>query len=613
MEDLGALPGAPDGYTSSDSKSTLHHWFALARVACRPVHRGRVHYPAMLRHLRAAPEGIPDSPTASPPGRFAAPRHHPLPHRVMSAIIPRTATCRRLDDEETRMDPTAADLPRYGLYIDGCWTEAADGGLMDVNEPARGAPMAQVAAATPADVDRAVAAARAAFDNGPWPHTAPHERARILHAIADLIAQHADEFAELDARNLGAPLRKIMFVDLPGVQDHFHTFAELARRSPYEPAPWTDMPGVSWNFIWREPIGVCGQIVPWNFPLLFAAWKLAPALATGNCVVFKPAPETPLSALRLAGLIHESGLLPRGVLNIITGPGAEIGEALVAHPQVDKISFTGSTRTGRRVMELAAGTVKRLALELGGKSPALILPDADLALATDGVLFGVYMNAGQACEAGTRCFVPERLHDELVDRLVRRAAALRLGDPLDLQTDIGPLVSEKQRRIVEEYIAVGKAEGARLALGGERPEVPGFERAPFVAPTIFTDARNDMRIAQEEIFGPVLTVIPYRDVSEAIQLANRSAYGLAAAVWSGDLQQAIEVARRIRCGTVWINDHHLILPHTSFTGVKQSGFGNEHGLPGYLEYTVPKHIHVDLMRRRDGRLWWDAVLPPAEG
>jgi aldehyde dehydrogenase (NAD+) len=504
------------------------------------------------------------------------------------------------------------DLPHYTLYIDGQWASAADGEIVPVYEPALGEPLAYIASGGAIDVDRAVGAARAAFDKGPWPHTPPHERARILHAIADALEERSAEFAEIESRNLGAPLRKTMFIDIPWAIEHFHAFAELARRSPYEPLPWIDIPAVSWNFVWREPIGVCGQIIPWNYPLLMAAWKIAPALAAGNTIVLKPASYTPLTALMLAETIHATGLLPRGVLNLVTGPGAAVGEAIARHPGVDKIAFTGSTAVGRRIMEQASATVKRVTLELGGKSPSLVLPDADLDLATDGVLFGVFFNGGQSCEAGTRCLVPAHLHDELIERLVRRAGGLRLGNPLDLETDIGPLVAEAQRRTVEEYIASGRREGAQLVLGGGRPQVAGFERAPFVEPTIFAHVSNNLRLAQEEIFGPVLAVIPYTSVTEAIEQANANAYGLGAAVWSRDIQGAVEVAKRIRSGTVWINDYHLINPLAPFGGYKQSGIGREHGLYGLHEYTEAKHIHVDLMQKREGRIWWDALLPPVE-
>jgi aldehyde dehydrogenase (NAD+) len=503
----------------------------------------------------------------------------------------------------------SGDLPRHGLYIGGRWTDAEGGSVTTVNEPAHGRPMALMARGSAADVDRAVQAAREAFDRGPWPHTPGRERARILAAIADLLEAHTAEFAEVESRNLGAPLRKTTFVDVPWAVEHLRVFAELASASPYEPLPWMDVPSVSWNFVWREPVGVCGLITPWNYPLLMAIWKLAPALAAGNTVVLKPASYTPLTALMLARLIDDSGLLPRGVLNIVTGSGAEAGEALARHPGVDKVSFTGSTETGKQIMRIASETIKRVTLELGGKSPSLVMPDADLELATDGVLFGVFFNGGQSCEAGTRCLVPERLHDEFLERLVERARSLRLGDPLDLETDQGPLVSEGQCRSVEEYIALGRAEGALLATGGRRVTLPGFERAPFVEPTIFARVANDTRLAQEEIFGPVLAVIPYRDVSEAIQLANASRYGLGAAVWSRDIQGAIEVAKRIRSGTVWINDHHIIQPRAPFGGYKQSGIGREHGLHGLLAYTETKHIHVDLMQKRAGRLHWDVLLP----
>jgi aldehyde dehydrogenase (NAD+) len=503
------------------------------------------------------------------------------------------------------------DLPRHGLYIDGQWTDAG-GASMLVNEPALGKPMAAIARGSAADIERAVVAARIAFDKGPWPHTPPHERARILHAIADAMEQRSAEFAEIESRNLGVPIRKAMFVDVPWAIEHLRVFAELARRPPYEPLPWIDVPSVSWNFVWREPIGVCGQIVPWNYPLLMAVWKIAPALATGNTVILKPASYTPLTALMLVETIHATGLLPHGVLNLVTGAGAEVGEALARHPGVDKVAFTGSTAVGRRIMELGSATVKRVTLELGGKSPSLVLPDADLALAVDGVLFGVFFNGGQSCEAGTRCFIPAQLHDEFLERLVQRAKSLRVGDPLDMETDIGPLVSEAQCLAVEEYIAIGRHEGAQLACGGERASVSGFERGPFLQPTIFARVSNRMRLAQEEIFGPVLAVIPYASVTEAIEQANASAYGLGASVWSRDLQVAIEVAKRIRSGTVWINDHHLINPLAPFGGYKQSGVGREHGLQGLLEYTEAKHIHVDLMQKREGRLWWDTLLPPVE-
>jgi aldehyde dehydrogenase (NAD+) len=297
------------------------------------------------------------------------------------------------------------------------------------------------------------------------------------------------------------------------------------------------------------------------------------------------------------------------VLNLVQGEGEPTGEALVGHPLVDKIAFTGSTAVGKRVSMLAAQSLKRVTLELGGKSPSILLPDADLDLAVDGVLFGAFLHAGQYCESGTRCFVPAPLHDELVDRLASRIASIRLGDPLDLETDLGPLISHAQRERVEAYIRLGREEGAQLVCGGGRPEGASFARGPYVEPTLFARVRNEMRIAQEEIFGPVLAVIPYRDVTEAIELANASSYGLGGAVWSRDIQAAIEVAKRLRTGTVWINDHHLLNAVAPFGGYKQSGSGRELGVAGLHAYTEEKHIHVDLIQKRQGRLWWDALLP----
>ncbi|HMO59741.1 MAG TPA: aldehyde dehydrogenase family protein [Roseiflexaceae bacterium] len=502
-------------------------------------------------------------------------------------------------------------LPSYQLYIDGQWVDATSNAWFTITEAARNSPLAMVARAGRADVDRAVAAARAAFDTGPWPHMPGHERSRILSAIADLIEARTAEFAEAESRNLGAPLRKTSFIDIPFAIEHLRTFAEFARTHPYEALPWTDLPSVSWNFVWREPIGVCAQIIPWNYPLLMAVWKIAPALATGNTIILKPSSYTPLTALMLMHAIHDAQLLPRGVLNLLSGPGSDIGVALAQHPAVDKVAFTGSTAVGRDIMRHASATIKHVTLELGGKSPSLIMPDADLDLAVDGVLFGVFFNGGQSCEAGTRCFVPQSLHDTFVEKLIARTRMLTLGDPLDFATDLGPLVSPVQGRIVEEYIALGLAEGATLATGGRRLDLPGHTGASFIEPTILTNVHNSMRIAQEEIFGPVLAVIPYTTVTEAIELANTTIYGLGAAIWSRDIQGAIEVARRIRAGTIWINDHHLIHPHAPFGGYKQSGIGREHGLQGMLAYTEAKHIHVDLHQRRSGRLWWDVLLPEA--
>ena len=504
-----------------------------------------------------------------------------------------------------------ADLPSHGLFINGTWCEAEDGRSFTVREPATSTPLARVASASQRDIDRAVAAAREAFDRGPWPHTPPFERARILHAIAKLIEERAPELAEIESRDGGVPLRATTFNDIPLGLHMMHVFGELARRSPYEPLPWNDFPTLSWNFVWRNPYGVCAQIIPWNYAFCMTIWKLAPALATGNTVVFKPSSLAPLSAIALVKLIDESGLLPRGVVNLVTGPGAEVGEYLVGHPQVDKVAFTGSTEVGRKIMSIAAPHIKKVTLELGGKSPSLLLPDADLDKAIDGVLFGMFYHAGQLCEAGSRCLVHRSIYAEVVERMVERTRQLRIGDPLDLATDMGPLINWQQRETVERYIAIGREEGGTLVIGGGRPVGELYDRGPFIEPTIFTDVHPHSRIAQEEIFGPVLAVTPYDELGEAITIANSTRYGLAASVWSQDLQQAIGVARQIRAGTVGINEHHVLNPYAPFGGFKESGVGREMGVAGMLEYTEPTHIHVDFQQKRDGKLWWDALLPPS--
>jgi aldehyde dehydrogenase (NAD+) len=376
--------------------------------------------------------------------------------------------------------------------------------------------------------------------------------------------------------------------------------------------PQITFPTLSYNFVRREPIGVCGQIIPWNFPFLMAVWKIAPALAAGNCVVIKPASYTPLSALKMMEIIHDTGLLPPGVLNMITGPGGVVGPELCTSPLVDKIAFTGSTEVGRQVMIQAASTIKKVTLELGGKSPNIILDDADLDIAIDGSLWATFMHNGQACESGTRLFVPDRIYDTFMDRLLARAGKIKVGLPGDGATDLGPLISAGQLRTVENYIQIGLDEGATPALLGHRPTEPELANGHFLTPTLFTDVRNDMRIAQEEIFGPVLAVIKYDSLEDAIKQANDTIYGLAAGVWSANLERAVSVANKLRAGTVWINDYHLINAEAPFGGYKQSGIGRELGTWGLNAYTEVKHIHADLSRTRKARFWYDILVPTIE-
>lgn len=500
-------------------------------------------------------------------------------------------------------------LPSYGLYINGTWSPASDAAVETLHNPANGEPIACVARATLADVDRAIAAARHSFDIGSWAGTRSSERAKVLEAIAAVLEEHTDELAELETLNGGTTLRKSSWLDIPVGIEHLRYFAELARKHPMEALSYIDFPSPSSNTQWREPIGVCGQIIPWNYPFLMAIWKIGPALAAGNSVVLKPASLTPLTALRMTQLIAEHNLLPPGVLNVVTGAGSVVGERLVEHPDVDKIAFTGSTDVGRHIAAVAGRSLKRVTLELGGKSPVVVLPDANLDIAVDGAIWAAFMHSGQSCEAGTRLLLPDSLHDEFVERMVERVEQLVLGDPLDLTSDLGPLISETQRRSVENYIRIGLEEGATLRCGGTRPDDPALANGFYLLPTIFTDVSNDMRIAREEIFGPVLCVLRYSTVGEAIRIANDTPYGLAASVWSADLQEAHEVAQMIRAGTVWINDHHLINARAPFGGYKASGIGRELGPQALEPYSEVKHIHIDLTQDRARRIWVDIVAP----
>lgn len=504
------------------------------------------------------------------------------------------------------------DLPTYGLYINGEWRPGRAGQLEPITNPATGEVLAHVTRGDAMDARDAIQAARTAFDNCSWPCLAPGERMRILHAIVDALEEHQDELVEAEMSNSGCTWRKATFIDMPVSLIHFRHFAKLADFDPLEPVPQITWPALSYNYVRREPIGVCGQIIPWNFPLLMAVWKIAPALAAGNTVILKPASYTPLSAIKLVDIIHETGLLPPGVLNLVTGPGAIVGPELCTNPMVDKVAFTGSTEAGREVMRQAAGTVKKVTLELGGKSPNLILDDAELDLAVDGSLWAMFMHSGQACESGTRLFVPGSLYDEFMERLIYRASCLRVGLPSDPDTDLGPVISATQLRQVEKYIQIGLDEGATPALLGARPRDPALANGHFITPTILTGVRNDMRIAQEEIFGPVLAVIRYDSLEDAIRQANDTIYGLAAGVWSRDEERALSVANSLRAGTVWINDYHIISAEAPFGGFKQSGVGRELGLWGLHEYTELKHIHVSLARTRESKFWLSIVAPRLE-
>ena len=385
-------------------------------------------------------------------------------------------------------------------------------------------------------------------------------------------------------------------------------FSKMALADPLEPLEGVSRAGFSQNFLLREPVGVVSAITPWNFPLKMAIWKLGPALAAGNTIVLKPSELTPASAMELARIFHDAGF-PAGVVNVLPGFGPEVGEALVSNPMVDKVTFTGSTAVGRRVMSLASATLKKCTLECGGKSANIVLDDADLSIAIDGALYAIFYHQGQCCEAGTRLFLPKSLHDEFVGKMTEKARAMKLGDPKAMTTDIGPVISARQRDAILRYIKGGKEQGASVVLGGGAPSDPALSKGFFVEPTIFTGVKNEMTIAQEEIFGPVLSVIAYTDVADAIRQANESIYGLGGGVWSRDKEKAMQVARALRTGTVWINEWHLLNEKAPFGGYKQSGVGREFGVEGLREYTETKHVHLDEAASREKRPWYDTVIP----
>jgi aldehyde dehydrogenase (NAD+) len=495
----------------------------------------------------------------------------------------------------------------YKLLIGSEHTDAASGKTFDTIDPSTGERFATVAAGGAEDAGRAVGAARKAFDEGPWPRMKGRERAQYLTKVADLVKGSAGDLAALESRDAGHTIRVSKNADISMVISTFRVFADLAAREQDE-EPLPRNPG-SMNYLRREPLGVCAGITPWNFPIQMAAWKIAPAIAAGNAVVIKPASFAPLTTLEIGRLCLEAGI-PEGVVNVITGPGAAAGEALVSSPDVDKVAFTGSTEVGRRIMQLASSNIKKCTLELGGKSASIVLDDVDVDYAVDGALWSVFFHSGQVCSAGTRLLVQRSIHDEFLAELVKRADGFRVGPASDMASDMGPLISRTQLETVERYVSLGREEGADLAIGGERAIVEGHDGGFYYRPTIFGNARNEMRIAQEEIFGPVLVVIPFDDEDEAVRLANQSIYGLAGAVWSGDNARGVKVAERMRTGTVWINDHHMINPRFPFGGYKQSGLGREHGELGFNEYREVKHIHVDLGgQARKRHPWWDLTVP----
>jgi len=502
----------------------------------------------------------------------------------MSAVIKESPTSNRVAQFLT--------APKK-LLINGRWVAAASGKSFEVRNPATGAVIARVAEGEKADVDLAVQAARRAFETGPWPAMTPSERGKLVWRIGELIGKYNDELAEIEALDNGKPMGVAKVADVPLAADIFQYMAGWTTKIEGKTIPLSVLytPGAQYHSYTRpEPIGVVGQIIPWNFPLLMAAWKLAPALATGCTIVLKVAEETPLSALRLGEILHEAGL-PDGVVNIITGFGETAGAALAAHPDVDKVAFTGSTEVGRLIVQAAARDLKHVSLELGGKSPNIILKDADLEVAIPGAANAIFFNHGQCCCAGSRLYVHDSIFDKVVDGVAAQAKSIKLGPGLDPASQMGPMVSETQRNRVCGYLESGKKEGAKAVAGGKAREGSGY----FIEPTVFVDIKPNMKIVQEEIFGPVVTVAPFKEPNDdLVRAANDTIYGLAAGIWTRDISKAHALAARLKSGTVWINCYNIFDAALPFGGYKQSGWGREMGEAVLENYLNTKAVTVGL-------------------
>src|SRR5437588_10040502 len=483
-----------------------------------------------------------------------------------------------------------AEVRTYQVYVNGEWIDSRSAKTFPVYDPSTEEVIARVPDCNAEDVNRAVAAARAAFDHGGWPQTTAQERGRILFRLADKIRQNAAMLAELECRNCGKPIFEAEF-DINDVATCFEYYRGLATKILGYVNP---VPDNAMSLTLKEPIGVAGRIIPWNCPLLMAAWKLAPALAAGNTVVLKPAEQTPVTALELAKLIQEAGF-PEGVVNIINGYGETAGAALASHKGIDKIAFTGSTEVGKLIAKAAAENLTRVSLELGGKAPNVIFADADLDQAVNGAMMGIFFNQGQVCCAGSRIFVEEKAKAEFLGRFKEKADRIKVGDPMDKATLMGPQVSEEQLNRIKGYVDIAREEGATVLTGGGSPQLdPQFQNGYFFQPTIFSDVDNNMRVAQEEIFGPVSSVITFKDDDELIQKANDTIYGLSAGIWTQNITRAHRFARAIKAGVVWINTYNMMNAASPFGGYKQSGYGREMGKHALELYTQVKSVWVDL-------------------